>query len=482
MPRRFSILIAALGASLVAGCSGSGSSDDLAPNEFPIDRQPQPPDSYGDGGLATPACPYLVSERVCLAVTNPPADESGIQDYIRKIALPLQCDLNGKTVWGLTPLAERFSDMRVFMLGEIHGSNEIGIVSSLIFEALVKSSRVNVVAIEHPVDLEGAIQQYVDTGSDDTFNDVFGSAAANQFSVLLPRTARKLVQQGTPIRVVALDIPYDPSVALKAVRALSMKLPAQRANVVDTLPASLSSPPTEEQLNQIDTFFNTMSSQKSSLCTEFSAADCDAFFAWTHALWASAYAGDWDQARTDLWVARREEFLYYNLRRGVLGANDKMFAHMGSFHTNKYSRSAGSRLTHEFAPTKDLVFSTAPAYEDGSVVWYGKDISLPADPPAIANAFAGSHPFPSYVPASEANRECVANPLGRETDLSVAGAGTRADLYDGYIFYGKLTPETQPKTTNLKRDEASLSVRYAEFRERIVQKERSAISTFTPRR
>jgi len=482
MPRRLPILIAAFSASLFAGCSGGASSENLSPQDFPVNTRPRETSADSDGGPTTPACPYFVSQRVCLTVTTPPTDESAIQDYIRKIALPLQCDLSGKTVWGLAPLTDRFSDMRVFMLGEIHGSNEIGIVSSLVFEALAQSNQVNVVALEHPVDLEASIQHYINTGSDETFDKVLGGQAANQFSVLLPRTARKLVEKGASIRVVTLDIPYNPSVAADTLRALAMKLSSQRAGTIAALPSSLSSPPTTEQLSTVDAFFNTMNGKREALCSELSASDCDAFFAWTHALWASAHADDGDQAGTDLWFSRREEFLYYNLRRGVLNPNDKMFAHMGSFHTNKYFGSAGSRLAREYGPTKDLVYSTAPAYEDGSVVWYGKDVPLPADPPVVASAFANSHPFPSYVPATEANRDCVANPLGRETDLSVVGAGTRADLYDGYIFYGKLTPETQPKTATLKRDDASLAARFSRFRERIVQREGAAIAAIKSRR
>jgi hypothetical protein len=129
---------------------------------------------------------------------------------------------------------------------------------------------------------------------------------------------------------------------------------------------------------------------------------------------------------------------------------DRMFLHMGAFHTNKYSDSAGSRIAREHPATRDRVFSVAPAWGEGSVIWYGEPIELEPSPPVVASALAASPSDPYFVSSSRPSRACVSNPLASQIE-EVAG-GTRAETYDGYLHVRRLTPENRP-------DEATIQMR-----------------------
>ena len=180
--------------------------------------------------------------------------------------------------------------------------------------------------------------------------------------------------------------------------------------------------------------------------------------------------------------------IFYNLKSLVTKPTDRMFLHMGAAHTNKYEFSGGSRMTHEYTLTKDKVFSVAPAYGTGSVIWYGDDMDLPGDPATLTDALSDAPKNPFFVSTTRPNAACQKNPFGLESEGGVGVGGTRADLYDGYIHYGRLTSEKRPKDATISRDiaiandgkagGAGISMvklgRMLEFRERIRAKERAA--------
>ncbi len=273
-------------------------------------------------------------------------------------------------MWDVRPLIELYGPQKVFMVGEVHGTNEIGILSSVLFEQLATQRLVNVLAFEFPMDLGEGLDQYVQTGSDPVASQVFA-------------------------------------------------------------------------------YFDHIMASKAAICAELTAEDCERLVAMTHALWATAFRGA--PPDDQVWFARREQVLYYNLKSALPSPSDRLFLHMGSAHTNKAAGSAGSRLAHEYALTRDQVFSVAPAYGDGSVVSFGGDLTLAGEPATLTAALTDAPSDPLFVSTTRPTETCATNPFGVERE-GPPGSRTRAESYDGYIHYGKLTSEERPSDTTFWRD------------------------------
>lgn len=120
---------------------------------------------------------------------------------------------------GSARTVELYGAQKIFAFGEVHGTNEIGIVSSLAFDELASKKLVNVVAFEMPMDIEESLQRYVDTGSDPTANQLLAYFAKNMFGSILTRSAREQFVKGNPIKVGAVDIPRDPQFAVNQIFA-----------------------------------------------------------------------------------------------------------------------------------------------------------------------------------------------------------------------------------------------------------------------
>ena len=71
------------------------------------------------------------------------------------------------------------------------------------------------------------------------------------------------------------------------------------------------------------------------------------------------------------------------------------------------------------------------------------------------------------------------NPIGLEPEDTVTGSGTRGQLYDGYIHYGKLTSEQEPDLATLPREGALVGrgsfAAFAAFRANVARREAEAL-------
>jgi hypothetical protein len=443
-------LLATLAASSAAAC---GKVTDEQPAPSPAPTTTSTPDVPPTPTKPPPPaqCGTLQADPQCKTLGPAPSTSASIAKFVTDGAVQLRCGEGNEVYWDLRPLVSLYAENKMFMIGEVHGSNEIGIVSSLIFEQLGDKKLVNVLGFELPMDLEDSIQRYVSTGKDPQAEQMMKQFAPNFFGTILTKTARQLAAKGIAIKVAAVDVPMQPETASDAIQAVAAKLTTQKDTVLATLPTSMSYPPTAAEKQQVNQYFDLIASKKAEICTELSADDCDRLDAMTHALWAGAMAYDSDRD-DELWFARREQVIYYNMHAKMAASTDRMFLHMGAAHTNKFTFSAGSRMSKEYPLTKGQVFSVAPAYADGSVIWYGQDVDLPAQPETIVSALSAAPKHPFFVSTTRPNQQCQTNPVGEEMEETVGAGGRRADVYDGYILYGKLTSEKKPSQTELSRE------------------------------
>lgn len=403
------------------------------------------------------ACGAALVVPQCASRKPAPVSTAAITKFVKEDALAIRCGDPADARWDLRPLVDAYGTQKIFAVGEVHGTNEIGIVSSLLFEVLAAKDLVNVLAFELPMDLEPSLQRYVDGVKDPQAEEIVQYFAPNMFGSILTRTARGLAAKGKKIKVAAVDIPYQTDLPIAAIQDVASKLTSQTQKdaVLATLPTSPSDPPTPADVAKVDAYFDHIAAKKTEICAELTAAECDRLDAMTHALWAATTS--YDREDPDVWFRRREVAIYYNMRTKMAAPTDRMFLHMGAFHTNKHEASAGSRMAKEYPLTKGQVFSVAPAYGDGSVIFYGSDMDLPGDPVTIGAALTQKPEHPLFVSTTRPNVACEDNPLGEEMESQVGAGGTRAQLYDGYIHYGQLTSERSPKKATLTRGDDATS-------------------------
>jgi hypothetical protein len=465
-------------ASLAGVVTACGGAVEAAPRTDPAVVSIEPPPPGGDGPVPPPvkkSCPRPVPPPTCNSSTPAPTTEAALATFFEDIAIPLRCASGGeRPVWDVEPIVDLYGSNKMFMMGEVHGSNEIGIVSSVIFERLASAGLVNVLAYEMPMDLEEPLQHYVDTGSDDVVGTIVDHGAPNFFGTILTKDARAQVKRGTPIRIGAVDIPMESAFAASAIKDVASRLTTTKMTVLETLPTA-SSPPIATDYAKANAYFDHIMTAKTEICAELSEADCDRLVAMTHALWATTTVADRGTGvDSALWFDRREVAIYYNLRMKMAGAGDRMFLHMGAAHVNKWTFSAGSKMAMEFPGTKGQVFSIGPANGNGSVIAYAGEMHLPARPKTLATALGDAPAQPVFVSTTAKGRACQQNPLGLELETDVGGdGGTHAQLFDGYIHYGKLTSEDRPKDSGLTRDLRGR--RLDDFRARIARRERNAL-------
>jgi hypothetical protein len=457
---------AACGGSITVDVPGDAGVVEPVVTDASVDRQPP----NGEAACKRPPAPTK-----CSTPGPAPTTREGIAALLEGIGEPIRCASGTTNLWDLRGLVDLYGENRIFMMGEVHGSNEIGIVSSLVFEELAQKGLVNVLGYELPMDFEAPIQRYVDTGSDPVGEQVVQSLAPNMFGAILTEAARNQVKAGKKIRIAAVDVPTTTTLPSAALRELAQKLTTQRGVVLDTLPTYASDAPTPDELARTRTYFDSIMAKKAEICAELTPADCDRLVAMTHALWVAAFAYDDATAQNAEWFARREEVIFYNMRQAMPKAEDRMYLHMGAFHTNKHSDSAGSRMAKEYPLTKGKVLSVAPAYGDGSVIRYGSDQRLPGEPRTLTRAFGDEPNQPLFVATNRPGQtSCETNPLGLEPDEEVIGTGTRGQLYDGYIHYGKLTSEGRPRDAVLTREDKVVGRALQAFRARIDRAESHA--------
>ncbi len=437
----------------------------------PLDSLDAAAEAETDAGAGN-ACSAPVVDPACSALKPAPKSAEATIEFIRQNAMPLRCArADQEPMWDLRPLVDLFGANKIFMLGEAHGSNELGIVSSLVFRELASKGLVNVLAFELSMDFDEYLQHYLEKGEDQVIEGLFDLKAKNFYGSLLTKVARELAAKGTPLRIHAVDAPYSPESSVAALKEIANKLTTQKNRVLATLPKA-ADPPTADDLTKADAYFDEITAHETEICAELSVTDCERLDAMTHALWVSTYLSE--ETRPDVFAERREEVIYYNVRTKLTAPADRMFLHMGSNHTNKYRASVGKRMSDDYELTKGKVFSVAPAFGNGSVVYYGAEMPLEGRPTTIVAALGDQPAHPAFISTTRPSAACEENPFGAEMEELLGTPGRRFEVYDGYIHYGKLTSEKKPEKTGLSRTR-DVAGRAAEAMDRVEALDRAAL-------
>jgi hypothetical protein len=390
----------------------------------------------------------------CETLAPAPSGGAAVTAFFEEYAIPLWCEgPDGTSVRDLTPFGLDAADAYLVMFGEVHGSNELGILSAALFEYLVRTGRVNALSMEIGVDLSGPLDDYIRTGGGPLVEQGWLSQLSpNMFLRTLSGAARALYLEGYPVTVFGADVPMIPGSALAVVRELTPRLGETRATV-EPLPAVQGGYWVDEPAAR--SWRTRVAARYDDICAELrDTADCERFTQYSNAVWLSAFSASGalynsSQALVMQFFELREDFIYYTYRANMPSAAVRVYTHMGAAHTAKATDrwqgydSVATRMEGHYPVTFGRVYSTTPAYGAGSRIQYGPDIyTLPGEPTVLANALTDETVDEYFASTWRPSEDCVERPQlsARMPDLNVR----YADAYDAFTWIRRLTPEVSP--------------------------------------
>ena len=85
------------------------------------------------------ACGQETDPPVCEAVGEAPSGWDEVKTFLRTNAVPLRCTVEEQNWWDFSIIEREFAGKRIFMFGEVHGSQELGPMSGAVFSHLVRA-------------------------------------------------------------------------------------------------------------------------------------------------------------------------------------------------------------------------------------------------------------------------------------------------------------------------------------------------------
>ena len=428
-------------------------------------------DAESCGCVTGEVCGPRVAFPDCEELGPAPLGTSSIEKFFQANAVPVRCDTADGAAWDLQVFADDFQGHRIFLFGEVHGSDELGRMSAEVFAHLVRTGAVNALSMEIGVDVTDALNEYIRTGGGPLIREYgFHRFPAGMFLRTLSTRARALYQEGYEIKAFGVDTPLRLAWVNEQIETLAEAFLAETHDlVVDALPPAMElyHDVTTAYLDDARDYRNHVVDHLDTICAELDEADCERLAQLAEALWLGAfsrsnslYSAPGHEQRQFFSV--RETFIYYSYRVNMPDESVRVFTHMGAAHTAKaaspgvgYLQAAGL-LDTEYPVTAGAVYSTTPGYGDGSQILYGYDLfSLSGEPWVVANALEDADPPRTfYVSTHRPGHDCKRNPLlSRGTpDLGVL----YGEAYDAVTFIDVLTPEAQAKKQPLHPGAAAI--------------------------
>ena len=412
--------------------------------------QPDLPDPFAHCGPA----PSLA---VCEAATPAPSGSSAVKQFVADNIISLRCEEGAENEWDFRILMDELAGKRVFMMGEVHGSNEIGIASAALFETMVLHGGVDVLALEIGMDTTDALNEFIETASSSAAQEIgFAMYGDNMFRRLLPEKAHELYQQGITVVAVGVDAPQRLAWVNEQLEAFAVGLPEDAQGIIlDTLPEALEIADygmmgiSTSYVSQAKAYQLTVASNLDIVCAELDDDECERVEFLAYALYIGAVVNSQDfmmgamgvlpEAELMKLMEKREVLIHYNFER-ALEMGDLVYAHMGAAHTAKGGWNVAEMLNQQGGMAEDAVYTTTAAYGPGSKIFYGiMSQTVPPEPKVVSDVLKDMPMKNYYLSAALPGVDCDENPF---LDLPA----TILDAYygvawDALIWYRKLTPD-----------------------------------------
>ena len=441
----------------------SGSEDALLGEDIALEieepdvaapRQVLPPEyTCGDPDALVP----------CDTVGPAPADAATVAQWAAANAVPLLCTDGTGEHWDFDIFASEFAGMGLFVMGEVHGSNEIGQASADLFEALVHGAGVTVAALEVGMDTSAAMNEYILTGDEAVMNDglFWDTYSDNMFRKTIPLRAREIYEEtGVLVQVIGIDTPQRLAWANERITEIAQGLGAQAQGLLlDVIPAP-QEPPYGNWGMGLDTGYVNLAKNyhqhvidhQDVICAELDDEACEdlEFLAWalyTGAVFNSSdfqavMMGQGNPLDMMMWMNERESLMDYNFRRAAPDESAVIYSHMGAAHAAKGGWNVSGLLDEGHAPLQGRVYTVTPAYGQGSKIFYGIQAqNVPAEPAALASPLSQLPVENYFVSSHHPGLDCTANPFSDDVAQRIGGAYGTA--YDAFFWYRLLTPEKE---------------------------------------
>lgn len=407
-----------------------------------------------------PVCGTQPDLPVCEDVSPAPTDSDEIRPFVEDSAIPLRCMDGEEQVWDFDIFLDELDEETVFMMGEVHGSVEIGDASADLLDFLVQQGRVDVVAIEIAMDTTDAMNEYVTTGSGDLVS-YYGldSWPLHLMWRVLPERARALHESGTTLVMVGVDTPWRLAWVNEQIEAIAAGLSTEPASLLtDTLPAPMEygSMIPDSYVGEAETYRDHVLANEATICAELTDGQCERTMFLARSLWLGAFGSSMlmytsPPSVVDDWFARREQLIFYNYRTALATGEDHVYAHMGAAHTAKAPGNVAYMLENDHTPTAGLVYSTTPAYGPGSRILYGGwPMSLDPEPLIVSDVLATADVDSYFLATFHPGVGCVGNPF--EDDPVASVSGTYGQAYDAMFWFRLLTPDTSASLAHKAAD------------------------------
>jgi hypothetical protein len=444
-------------AACTPSCEGRCCGDDGCGGTCPDVCGPEQecvPDSCTCAPVA--ACGGEIELPTCGETSPPPEGREAIETFVEETALPLKCVSAEGESWDWRAFEQGFEGKALFMFGEVHYSSELGPASAALFEDLVRRGQVDALALEFGLDATEAMNEYIETGRGPLATEyMVPYYPAAMFIRALMEKARELHLEGYEITAFGVDNPSRFDWINGELEAMGSTLDDEaRGLLLDTMPVGPRGAMPEVRVSFVDqtaAYYDHIKANLDTICAAIDEASCERIEILARSLWLAAFiaaglveSGDPEQVME--FFETRETVIIYAYRMSMTTGEERVYAHMGAAHTAKASpvwqyMSVGTALHLEIPQTAGRVYSTAPAYGEGSVIGYEGyyEEPLAAEPALVARALQDEDVDTWFVSTGMPSAECVENPLLRMRDEYYGVALGQG--YDALVFVRMLTPE-----------------------------------------
>ncbi|MBN1947967.1 MAG: hypothetical protein JW797_20030 [Bradymonadales bacterium] len=443
---------------------GGDLEDDLADAVEETDAADDlPADEESD--LQGVACGQQPTLPECETTTSAPTANEEIEQFAADNAIPLTCVEEGHQRWEFDIFFDELASNKLYLMGEVHGSNEIGPASADLFEALVREEMVDLLVLEIGMDVTDALNEYVETG-EGPFLTVYGYSyyGPNMYRRTLPDRARALHLAGTTIPIVGVDPPQRLAWVNEQIHDLADGLTDETIQglILDDLPR-----PREmddyglvgletDYVTDCQEYHQHIVDNLQTICTVFDEAACERMEYMAFALYMGAAFNSQELALAAMdpggtmppriveWLTEREELIFWNFRQAMPTGEERIYGHMGAAHAAKTSDQLllAGMMNTDFEPTAGQVYTITPAYGPGSAIFYGLFTQdVPPEPELVSNALSELEGDRYFLSTHKPGIECLANPFLDISAITMVSGANYGTGWDAFFWFSRLTPD-----------------------------------------
>ena len=410
-------------------------------------------DASEDAANGLLACGTQPSLPACPTTTPPPTQNAAIEEFVTDNAVALRCnEPSGKEGWDFQSLLDASAESNLIMTGEVHGSDQIGPMSAALFKTLARAGRIDVVAIEMPMEWSDDADEWVVSGTGFFGETIVPMMPPAMMWRALPTAAKELHGEGITIPVVGVDFPYDQTKINQRIEAIATSLdPTVAEALLEGLP-----PPVDYQglvdqgyVDAAEAYHQHVVGNKAEFCSALDDRTCSRLETYAWALYVGGFThlpgffGAYTPALMQ-WFEDREQLIFMNYQHIFADGTERVYAHMGTNHAGKGDDVVAQWLHEQFEPTTGKLFTLTYGMGPDSVITYRGELEdLDPKPTQMSNALSGAPSDVYFLSSVLPGGDCVGNPF---KNMTIPNSGWGSTLkygttYDGIVFYRQLSPE-----------------------------------------